>query len=132
MRQGGFLSTYTRSCQEDKDASVIGVDSGEVIDDYQNFDDIDDFNATNIDVDLSAKTKYKIFTEVNYLDDDIFTVSTDDKNMTIILDSTKKSTTTNIKKFKATTYSIKSDRNISSFFYYSTNIGQITLNSEEW
>ncbi len=129
LRSGGFLSSHGRNCKEDFNASEISSD-GES--DYLLFNDIDDFDGKSIDVNLSTKTKYKIFTQVRYLDDNIFNVS--GSKMTITLDDSSHTTTSNIKKFKATvSYAGKrGDKNISSFYYYSTNIGQITLNSESW
>ena len=125
LRVGGFLGSNSRNCKESFYASSIGSD-GES--NYLFFNDIDDFDGEKIDVNFSSKIKYKIYTEVRYLNDAIFT--TDGDMMTIVLDNSTRSNTSNIKKFKAT-ISYK-DKNISSFSYYSTNIGQITLNSEAW
>jgi hypothetical protein len=130
LRAGGFLGLNTRNCKESYAASNIG-DDGES--DYLSYNDIDDFNAATIDVNLSSKTKYQITTKVDYLVDTIFSIS--GNKMTIILDKTPSPTTTNIKKLKTTVRYVGGrgkDKNISSFYYYSTNIGQITLNSEEW
>ena len=130
LRDGGILGENSRNCKENLSASSIGND-GES--DYLSFDDIDDFNDMEIDVNLSSKTKYKIYTKVRYLNDNIFTINGD--KMTITLDKSTRNTTSNIKKFKATVGYVGGrgkDRNITSFTYYSTNIGQITLDSEEW
>ncbi len=128
LRNGNFSGANSRKCKESSSASAIGAD-GES--DYLSFDDIDDFNGTSIDVNLSSFAKYKIYTEVSYLDDSNVTIVED--NMTIVLGNSVNKTT-NIKKFKAiVSYAgKKGDKNISSFYYYSTNIGQITLNSETW
>jgi prepilin-type N-terminal cleavage/methylation domain-containing protein len=127
LRNGNFSGANSRKCKESFSASAIGAD-GES--DYLSFNDIDDFNGTSIDVNLSSFAKYKIYTEVSYLDDSNFTTVGD--KMTIVLGSSVNKTT-NIKKFKATVgYAGKRDKNISSFYYYSTNIGQITLDSETW
>lgn len=130
LRLGGFLGDNSRKCKEDFSASLIGVDALES--DYLLFDDIDDFNGTLIDVNLSSLAKYKILTQVRYLNDSVFSVS--GNKMTIILDNLINENSSNIKKFKATVSYAgkKGDKNISSFYYYSTNIGQITLNSETW
>lgn len=125
LRKGGFLGSNTRNCKEDFNASAIGLD-GES--DYLSYDDIDDFNGEIVDVNFSTKTKYKIYTQVRYLNDAVFT--TLGSKMTIVLDNSTNANTSNIKKFKAVV-SYK-DKNISNFYYYSTNIGQITLNSETW
>ncbi len=131
LRVGGFLGANSRNCKEDFSASSIGAD-GES--DYLSYDDIDDFNNTTIDVNLSTTIKkYEIITKVNYLVEPSFSVT--GNKMTINLNETPSSTTTNIKKFKATVRYVGGrgkDKNISSFHYYSTNIGQITLNSEAW
>jgi len=130
IRIGGILGAHTRNCKETLAASTIGND-GES--DYLEYDDIDDFDGEVIDVNLSAKTKYKIYTQVRYLNDAVFTTS--GNTMTIVLDNAARTTTSNIKKFKATISRIDRgghEKNITSFYYYSTNIGQITLNSEEW
>jgi hypothetical protein len=129
LRKGGFLGANSRNCKEPLTASAIGAD-GES--DYLAFNDIDDFDAHEINVTLGSKTKYKIYTTVEYFDDDIFTTNGD--KMTITLKDAN-DTTTNIKKFKAVVGYVGGrgkDKNITSFYYYSTNIGQITLNSEEW
>ncbi len=131
LRAGGFLGSNTRNCKESFSASAIGSDTDE--DDYLSYNDIDDFNGTSIDVNLTDKTKYKIYTEVKYLNDTIFTVT--GNKMTIALDNSIQTNTSNIKKFKAVVGYVGGrgkDKNISSFYYYSANIGQITLNSEAW
>ncbi len=131
LRVGGFLGAHTRNCKENLNASVIVAEEGN---DYLLYDDIDDFNGSSIDVDLNTTTKYRIYTDVRYLDDDIFTLDATGKKMTIALGGSQDDTS-NIKKFKATVGYVGGrgkDKNISSFSYYSTNIGQITLNSEEW
>jgi len=131
LRVGGFLGENNRNCNDDYSASSIGSDEGS---DYLLYDDIDDFNASVIDVNLGTKTKYKIYTEVNYIDDNIFNNITDHV-MSIALDDDVLSNSSNIKRFKAVVSYVGGrgkDKNISSFYYYSTNIGQITLNSEEW
>jgi len=130
LRVGGFLGANTRNCKESFSASAIGSD-GES--DYLSYNDIDDFNNTTIAVNINTKIKYQITVKVDYLVDTIF--STSGNKMTITLDKTTSSTTTNIKKLKTTVSYIGGrgkDYNISSFYYYSANIGQITLNSEEW
>ncbi len=128
LRNGNFSGANSRKCKESFSASAIGADG---VSDYLLFNDIDDFNGTSIDVNLSSFAKYKIYTEVSYLDDSSFTLA--GSKMTIVLGDAINNTS-NIKKFKATvSYAGKrGDKNISSFYYYSTNIGQITLDSEIW
>jgi hypothetical protein len=129
LRKGGFLGENSRNCKESLAASTI-KDDGEG--DYLSFNDIDDFHAHQIDVTLGTKTKYKIYTTVKYFDDNIFTTVGNKMTITLKGESNK---TTNIKKFKAVVGYVGGrgkDKNITSFYYYSTNIGQITLNSEEW
>lgn len=133
IRVGGFLGENSRNCKETYSASKIGVDDGE--NDYLSYDDIDDF-ASNpaIDVNLkNGKTKYKIYAQVRYLPDAVFTTTGD--TMKIDLNASTISQTSNIKKFKATISHINRggvEKNITSFYYYATNIGQMLLNSEEW
>jgi hypothetical protein len=130
LRAGGFLGEHTRNCKEIHSASAIGNDGETVLE----FDDIDDFNGSQIDVNLNTTAKYRIYTDVRYLSDNIFSPVVNNK-MTITLDNSIQTNTSNIKKFKATVGYVGGrgkDKNISSFYYYSTNIGQITLNSEEW
>ena len=132
LRAGGFLGSFSRNCKEHFTASTIGSD-GES--DYLSFNDIDDFNSSPaIDVNIGGKTKYKIHTQVRYLSDTIFT-SVVNQKMNITLDNSTQTSTTNIKKFKAIIEYIGKrgkDKNISSFYYYSTNIGQMQLNSRSW
>jgi len=130
LRKGGFLGAFTRNCEEDLSASAISSDGKS---DYLDFDDIDDFDGKEVNVTIGVKTKFKIYTQVRYLNDNVFTTS--GNTMTIVLDNTTRATTSNIKKFKAIIGYVGGrgkDKNISSFSYYSTNIGQITLNSEAW
>lgn len=131
LRLGGFLGDNTRNCKELLSASAIGSEEGN---NYLIFDDIDDFNGSSIDVNIDGNEKYKLYTEVRYLDDAIFNPVVNNK-MTITLDSSIHANTSNIKKFKTVVGYVGGrgkDKNISSFYYYSTNIGQITLNSEAW
>ncbi len=133
-RIGSYKSSNARVCSQEINASfTLESDSGE--NDYLLFDDIDDFNDFAVIVTTSSgKTKYKLYNQVSYLTDSFISQSTN--TMTIDLNlSTTSATPTNIKKFKSTIeYAGKrgKERNISSFYYYSTNIGQFILNSRSW
>ncbi len=133
LRIGGFLSANGRTCQDNLSASVIGSEEGN---DYLFFDDIDDFNGSIIQTTANGNDRYKIVTEVSYLNNlSLFSAA---KKLTIDLSSTSDTaSSTNIKKLTTTIKyhgkkAIKKDKNIASFHYYSANIGQFTLNKREW
>ncbi len=133
IRRGGFANSKGRTCNSAKQASSITSDTGE--DDYLLFDDFDDFDDFIIDVNNSNnKTKYAIYTNVEYLDDNIFILSGSSMHINLY-DASIASTSTNIKQLK-TTLEYKGgrgkDKNITSFYYYSSNIGQFSLNKRDW
>ncbi len=133
-RIGTYMSANARMCTQEINAShILGAESTE--NDYLLYNDIDDFNNLDINVTTSSgKLKYRLYNQVSYLTDNIITTS--GSSMTIDLNlSTSSSTSTNIKKFKSIVGYVGNrgtERNISSFYYYSTNIGQFTLNSRNW
>lgn len=136
-RIGGFISMNGRTCQEQLLASSIGTDSGETH--YIIYDDIDDFNQNSMEANLSANTKkYELFTTVHYLSDDTSVFHYDHTNREAIVDlhqAVSKTTPTNIKEVKViTSYAGRrgKEKNITSFHYYSANIGQFYLNKEAW
>jgi prepilin-type N-terminal cleavage/methylation domain-containing protein len=133
MRSGSYKSQNGRVCEQTLNASTIGSD-GESS--YMEYDDIDDFNGSDIDVNTSTnKAKYKIYTSVDYLLDDATIFVENGNKLTIDLNKTTKSTNyTNIKKFKAKVGYVGRgiDHNITSFRYFSANLGTFTLNSRAW
>ena len=131
IRQGSFLGS--RSCTTTVSASKIMADESS----KSSFDDIDDFNGSITDVNTtSGKTKYVIYSSVDYLSDDTTVFSVSGTTMSIDLSkSSTSSSSTNIKKLTMTVAykgSRGKEKNITSFNYYSTNIGQLSLNSENW
>ena len=134
IRIGSFLSANGRTCQDSSYASAIMSDTGE--DDYLLFDDIDDFNGSIINTTANGNNRYKIHTNVSYLNHlGLFTSA---KKLTIDLSATTDTTSsTNIKKLTTTIKyngkkSVNKDKTIATFRYYSANIGQFTLNKREW
>lgn len=127
FRRGSYVGPNGRMCMQPYSASALGND-GEA--DYTAYDDIDDFDGSDINV----SGRYALRTHVTYLDDTIITEHTD--KITIDLSSAAAATaTTNIKKLKTTArYSGKrgKPRNLGSFTYFSTNIGQISLANRSW
>ncbi len=134
IRVGSFLSANGRTCQDSLSASTIMPDTGE--DDYLLFDDIDDFNGSIINTTEGGNTRYKILTNVSYLNN--IGLSTSAKKMTIDLSATTETaTSSNIKKLTTTIKyngkkAVNKDKTIATFRYYSANIGQFTLNKREW
>ncbi len=131
IRQGSFLGS--RSCTATLSASKIAADESS----KSSFDDLDDFNGSITDVNTtSGKTKYAIYSNIDYLSDDTTVFSVSGTTMSIDLSkSSISSNSTNIKKLTMTVAykgSRGKERNITSFSYYSTNIGQLSLNSENW
>jgi len=133
IRIGSFLSANGRTCQDRLFASVLGSEEGS---DYLFFDDIDDFNGTVINTTENGINRYKISTEVHYLD--FIMPIPSSKKLTIDLSSaTYTESSSNIKKLTTTIKyngkrAVKRDKTIATFHYYSANIGQFTLNRREW
>lgn len=134
IRVGSFLSENGRICHDSLTASIVGSEEGS--DDYLLYDDIDDFNGTEIYVTQNGINRYKINTDVSYLKNISYTVNTN--TMTIDLNtSSPTSTTGNIKKLTTTIKdhgkkALYHDRVIATFSYYSANIGQFSLSKREW
>jgi len=133
LRAGSYLTPDGRRCEQNLFASFsLGADAGE--DDYLTFDDIDDFNGSEVNAFVSGKKKYQLSNRVVYLEDNI----TDDNGTILHIDlslSNDSNRSTNIKKFTSKVRYIGNrgkERNISSFAYYSTNIGQISLAYRNW
>lgn len=133
FRPGSYLSANGRMCTRSITATLpLGAESGES--DYTLYDDIDDFNGSSIDVTYQGSPKYRLINSVEYLDDTIITENGTD--MVIDLSAASASpASTAIKRFESKVRYVGKrgkQRNISSFYYYSTNIGQITLAQRSW
>ncbi len=133
FRQGSYLSANGRMCTENITATYPpAAESGE--DSYQLFDDIDDFNGVDINVTAKGKRKYLLKNRVAYLDDTI--INETGQKLTIDLSqAAEAAASTNIKRFTSTVKYVGKrgrERNIASFYYYSTNIGQISLAYRNW
>jgi len=135
IRRGGFLSQNGRRCTQAYAASVLGSDSGE--DDYTLYDDLDDFSGNTIEANTtSGKRRYRLYPGVVYLSDGATVFSESGDTLTIDLSvAVTSAVTTNIKRLKTVAaYAGKrgKEHNITSFVYYSTNIGQFTLARRSW
>jgi prepilin-type N-terminal cleavage/methylation domain-containing protein len=134
FRPGSYLSPNGRMCEKNLFATLHpGPENGE--NDYTLFDDIDDFNAQEINASVAGKRKYKLITGVHYLTDAITSENATAMTIDLSQSSPVDNNSTNIKKFTATVrYAGKRGReyNISTFSYYSTNIGQISLAYRNW
>ena len=138
LRHGSYISSNGRVCAQPLYASLpLGADTGES--DYLDFDDIDDFDGSEVNASVItpsgfAQKKYRLSNSVVYLTDAV----TQDNGTVMKIDLSLSSispTTTNIKKFTSKVRYVGSrgkERNISTFFYYSTNIGQISLAYRNW
>lgn len=133
LRTGSYLSSGGRRCEQNLFASLsLGTESAE--DDYLVFDDIDDFNGSEINASMFGKKKYQLSNRVVYLTDNI----TYDNGTLLNIDlslSSNSNTSTNIKKFISKVRYIGNrgkKRTIATFTYYSTNIGQISLAYRNW
>ena len=133
IRKGSFLAAHGRTCHDNLLASMIGSDAGE--DDYQLFDDIDDFNNTQINTTAEGSNLYKIETSVGYITP---TLTTTGKDLTIDLyNATDTTASSNLKKLTTTIKyngkkAVKHGQSIATFSYISANIGQFTLGKREW
>ena len=133
FRPGSYLSANGRMCTHSITATLpLGAESGES--DYTLYDDIDDFDDSEINVTYKGSPKYRLTNSVDYLSDTV--VSENGTDMIIDLSAATISTTsTAIKRFGSKVRYVGKrgkERNISSFYYYSTNIGQITLAQRNW
>ena len=127
------MSANGRMCSQPINATLtLSAESDET--DYMVYDDIDDFAGSEINVTYKGSPKYHLTNSVIYLDDNIVTENGND--MIIDLSSGGISTTsTAIKKFTSKVRYVGKrgkEKNISSFYYYSTNIGQISLAHRNW
>jgi prepilin-type N-terminal cleavage/methylation domain-containing protein len=132
-RIGSYLSANGRMCTQPITATLpLGAESGES--DYTMYDDIDDYAGSEINITYKGSPKYRLTNRVVYLNDAIVTQNGND--LTIDLSAATPSTTsTAIKRFSTKVRYVGKRgkaRNITSFYYYSTNIGQITLAARNW
>jgi hypothetical protein len=130
IRIGGFYGG--RDCKHDKYLSHIGVDDGE--NDESDYDDVDDFNSTESNSTLSnGKTKYIIYVFVGYSDDN-FSYDYDNHSLDFNFSKRQNDTPSNIKRtYLVLNYRFKGqDKNISSFQYFSANIGHMYIEDRQW
>jgi len=147
LRVGGFYSgdEYSRICpkkctttilwfcmaSEDITTSHIGTDSNE--DSKEDYDDEDDFNATETNVTKKGSVRYKIYTNVYYTDEwSDSDYDTDTRTLTFRFTQNQQDNS-NIKLIKQTLYDVKYDKNISHARYWGANIGKIQqIESDQW
>lgn len=144
VRPGSWLSANGRMCTQNFAATApaaLGPESGE--EDYRSYDDIDDFNAAEINATHKVKQngiykterKYRLINSVTYLTDTIMQENGTTLTIDLSQSAPDETNATNIKRFKTKVrYSGTRGReyNISGFSYYSTNIGQISLAYRNW
>ncbi len=128
-RIGSF--SKERNCQNTLKASKRGYDF-----DDDGFDDIDDYDQRSFTF-FKHRKRYKMFVEVNYLNDSnsVFVYDYNNKSAVVNLEkSTPSSVSTNLKEIKITLSEEKAgfEQNITSFSYISTNIGQILIKGLNW
>jgi len=132
LRRGIFLSSSAKRCKEQLSASSIFAEESS----QDQYDDLDDFNGTTFNLSRKFKNIYKLSVKVSYINDDLNIFDYSGNSLTINLANSHKSNkTTNIKKIKVIIgYQGKrgKERNITSLYYYSTNIGRFSLNREYW
>jgi prepilin-type N-terminal cleavage/methylation domain-containing protein len=134
IRVGGFYSgyVYSRLCSHNLHASNIGPDSGESSE--EDYDDVDDFNATESNATKNGNTRYILYITNGYSDE--WNASDYDyTNGRLSFTFTQKATNSksNIKFTKITLYDSKYDKNISHARYWSANIGKVGyIESEQW
>jgi len=122
-RIGGFIGS--RNCENNLSASAISNDGQS---NYLDFDDIDDYNGTDINA-----SYYALHIEVSYIDDNITYTG---NKAAITLSPSPVSHTTNLKMVDLNiTYEGKRGKKgsqISQFSYVSSNIGKIAINKRVW
>ena len=122
-RIGGFRGS--RNCFNKVNESDIGLDSDE-----PPRDDIDDYDGLNYQI-SSGHKDYNLSVTVGYTDDNIsydYSNQKSDFNFTNRSDNTK----SNIKRVYVRVFESNSDKNISSIYYDSANIGHIRIKSVIW
>jgi len=121
-RIGGFIGS--RNCKDNLNASAISSDG---VSDYNLFNDIDDFNGTDINA-----SYYKLHINIKYIPD---SVSYSGQKAIFTLSDTLEPNSTNIKMVDVNiSYQGKRGaiKQISGFNYISSNIGQMILNKRVW
>jgi prepilin-type N-terminal cleavage/methylation domain-containing protein len=132
-RVGGFVGS--RNCKNALKASAISND-GES--DPAFFNDFDDFNDINISAKTGTDTLYTLLNKVFYALDDssVFKYDYANNSATIHLENLSESNnSTNLKMLKTDVYySGKRGkvRQISNFYYISSNIGQVLIKKKSW
>ena len=121
-RKGGFLGS--RNCRNKIKASPIGMDSADI---YP--DDIDDFDkVSKIATNIYGKRSYAIDVNVSYIEDFV--------SDPVIFLTTIKPASTNVKYIKLVIKPLKKQKDLgkrlASFWYISSNIGQLQVNKMAW
>ena len=122
-RIGGFIGS--RNCENDLNASAISNDGQS---NYLDFDDIDDYNGTDINA-----SYYALHIKVSYIDDNI-TYTGNKANIALSLSPISHTTNLKMVDLNITYEGIrgKKGRQISQFSYVSSNIGKIAINKRVW
>ena len=121
-RRGGFIGA--RNCQHKASASKIGGDS-----DDSDPDDIDDFNGmSKIATNIYGKRSYVMDVNISYVGDF--------KGEPIEFNTSPSTASTNVKFIKVSLYAQNLQKTLgkrlASFWYISSNIGQLRINSMAW
>ena len=133
IRIGGFYSgnLYSRLCKRALYISHIGVDMGE--NSEEDYDDIDDYNNTEINATKEGNTRYILYITNGYSDEwnkNDYDYDTQTLKYTF---SNNQDTKSNIKLTKITLYDKKYEKNVSNTRYWSANIGKVqSIESEQW
>lgn len=132
-RVGGFVGS--RNCENALQASAISSD-GESDPAFLN--DFDDFNDINISANIGTDSLYTLSNRVFYALDDstVFSYDYAGKSVVIHLENISESnSSTNLKMLRTDVYySGKRGkvRQISNFYYVSSNIGQVLIKKRSW
>jgi len=134
IRIGGFYSgdAYSRMCKNDLNISHIGSDNSESsIEDY---DDIDDYNSSEINSTKNGNTRYILYVFNGYSDEWNQTdYNYNTQTLTFQFSKNLSKKASNIKYTNIILYDSKYDKNISNVKYWSSNIGKIPyIESEQW
>jgi len=133
IRIGGLYSgdLYSRICPHNYKVSHIGIDKFESSE--EDFDDVDDFNGTEVNATKNGRARYTLFIQNGYTDEwgkSNYNYNTQTLKFTFNDNFTTK---TNEKFTRVILYDRKYDRNISNAKYWSANIGKVAyIESEQW
>ena len=134
IRIGGFYSgdEYSRLCQNDLNMSAISSDIGE--DSEDKYDDVDDYNNTEINATKNGNTRYILFIRNGYSNEwNSSNYDYDNQSFSYKFGTRMDNNHSNIKYTHTILYDVKYDRNISNAKYWSANIGKVKfIESEQW